>query len=59
MNTPNPSRFIELLREMADPSPKGNKGPWEYGDGEPMQADAAWALECLEADTPPDAGEHI
>lgn len=53
MNTPNPSRFIELLREMADPSPKGNKGPWEYGDGEPMQADAAWALECLEADTPP------
>lgn len=47
MTTPNPSRVIEFLTEVADPSPKGTKGPWQYGDGEPMQADAAWALQVL------------
>lgn len=39
-----PPRILDTLRDMAERSPKGSRGPWEYGDGSPMQDDAQAAI---------------
>lgn len=44
---PSPDRIIGLLEVMAQSEPADGKAPWQYGDGTPMQADAAWAVRVL------------
>lgn len=44
-----PSRILELLREVADRKGTESRGPWEDGNGEPMQDDAEAAIAWLEA----------
>jgi hypothetical protein len=42
-----PPRMLEHLREVAKRDPSDNRGPWEYGDGSPMQDDADAALRWI------------
>lgn len=46
-----PDRLIDVLKEMAGThdQPKEHLGPWEYGDGTSMEADAKQALAWLES----------
>jgi len=47
-----PKRILDTLKDMADRNPKGHRGPWEYGDGTPMQDDAEAALAWIAAAPP-------
>lgn len=49
-----PARILDMIKDMADRRPKPGRGPWEYGDGTPMQDDAEKALRwiALRASTP-------
>lgn len=42
-----PPRMLEHLREVAKRDPSDNRGPWEYGEGSPMQDDADAALRWI------------
>ena len=42
-----PPRILQTLKDMADRRSIGNRGPWEYGDGTPMQDDAEKFIEEL------------
>ncbi|MFA5898097.1 MAG: hypothetical protein WC829_03170 [Hyphomicrobium sp.] len=42
-----PARIVQTLEDMADREPKGNRGPWQYSDGDQMQDDAEAFLKEL------------
>lgn len=44
-----PQKILELLRDVADRKGTETKGPWEDGDGQPMQDDADAALAWITA----------
>lgn len=44
-----PARILELLREVADRQGTPTRGPWEDGNGEPLQDDAEAALAWIQA----------
>lgn len=46
---PFPPRIMAVLREVAERKPKGMQGPWEDGDGEPLQDDAEEAIAWINA----------
>ena len=44
-----PPRIMKLLLDVADRECKGHQGPWEDGDGVPLDAVARQAVEWIEA----------
>lgn len=46
-----PRRIMDLLREVADRIGTPTRGPWEDGDGEPLQDDAEAAIAWIYAKT--------
>lgn len=47
-----PARIMALLREVADRKGTEHTGPWEDGNGEPMQDDADAAIAWITARAP-------
>ena len=43
-----PPRIMKLLLEVAEREGKGSRGPWEDGDGEPLQEDADAAISWID-----------
>lgn len=44
-----PPRIMELLIEVADRKGTATRGPWEDGNGQPLQDDAAAAIAWIRA----------
>lgn len=44
-----PERILDLLREVADRQGTPTRGPWEDGNGEPLQDDADAALAWIQS----------
>lgn len=44
-----PQRIMELLIEVADRKGTATRGPWEDGNGQPLQDDAAAAIAWIRA----------
>lgn len=44
-----PARILDLLREVADRKGTPTRGPWEDGNGEPLQDDADAAIAWIQS----------